>query len=90
MVAGARPLRRDPADRLDPVRGRRPGRVTLLRCATVAVLVVVAAALTWFSPSSCAPALPGPDVFRSVSAPGQVKRAVSDPGGGFVVLLRPG
>ncbi len=38
--------RRGSQDRLDPVRWRRPDRVTLLRWAAVVVLVAVAAVLT--------------------------------------------
>ncbi len=56
MVAGARWRRRGgPAERLDPVRWRRPGRATLLRSATVALLVAVAGALAWSAPAPCAP-----------------------------------
>jgi hypothetical protein len=80
MVAGLGPLRRDPEGGLDPVRWRRPGRVTLLRCATVAVLVAVAAALTWLSPSSCAPALPGPGAFQPAVDPGGGSSSSSAPG----------
>lgn len=47
--------RRDAAARLDPVRWRRPGRATVLRSATVALLVAVAAAIAWSGPSPCAP-----------------------------------
>lgn len=56
MVAGAGLFRRRGTEaRLDPVRWRPPGRGTLLRSATVAVLVAVAGALAWSGPAPCGP-----------------------------------
>lgn len=44
-------------DRLDPVRWRAPTRGSLLRLATVAILLITAAAVLWIRPTSCAPAI---------------------------------
>jgi hypothetical protein len=40
--------------RLDPVRWHRPGRVSLIRLAAVAILLVTAAVVSW-SPTECTP-----------------------------------
>ncbi len=76
MVAGARWRRRGgPAERLDPVRWRRPGRATLLRSATVALLVAVAGALAWSAPAPCAPTA----VRSGPADPAAVRSGPADP-----------
>ncbi|GIE27845.1 hypothetical protein Ait01nite_008900 [Actinoplanes italicus] len=60
--------RKDPApadERLDPVRWRRPGRGTLLRLFSAAVLLFTAAAVLWLQPTTCVAPVTAP---RSSSA----------------------
>jgi hypothetical protein len=55
-VSGGLMPRKDPApadERLDPVRWRRPGRGTLLRLVSAAVLLFTAAAVLWLQPTAC-------------------------------------
>jgi hypothetical protein len=72
-----------PADeRLDPVRWRRPGRGTLLRLITVAVLLVTAAAVLWLEPAGCAPATsPQTTGTQSGAQSGAPSPAASGPAG---------
>ena len=65
-------------ERLDPVRWRGPSRGSLLRLATVTVLLITAAAVLWIRPTSCAapvivasasPAVPEPSRSSSTAVP---------------------
>ena len=79
--------RRDSGDgRLDPVRWRRPGRVTLMRLTAVALLLATAAAVSWSPPGSCVAPGGAPTVSASRSgvdaAPrGSVQPAAAPSGG---------
>jgi hypothetical protein len=56
-MARPRLSRRGRAERrLDPIRLRRPGWVTLFRLVAVAALLATAALITWSAPETCAPA----------------------------------
>jgi hypothetical protein len=70
--------RSDP--RLDPIRWRRPGRGSLIRLAAAAALLVMAAAVVWSRPQTCAPPLAGASASPG-SQPGGV-RSGFPPGGG--------
>lgn len=72
-----------PADeRLDPVRWQRPGRGTLLRLATVAVLLITAAAVLWLKPTGCVPA-------TTTQGVGTTTVASSAPPSGQASAMRP-
>jgi hypothetical protein len=87
--------RKDPAaadERLDPVRWRRPGRGTLLRLASVTVLLLTAAAVLWLQPTGCdapttVPLLPGTGT-PAPSAPSAVGTTRPIPPGSVGVPVR--
>jgi hypothetical protein len=77
--------------RLDPVRWRRPGRSTLLRWTTVALLLVTAAgALYARSPETCTPATGAPAATSPASSqpPSDGRPALGVPQGSVGVPVR--
>jgi hypothetical protein len=85
-----------PADeRLDPVRWRRPSRGALLRLASVAVLLITAAAVLWLAPTGCVPteavphdSEPSARPSSAAPAPGRSVTARPIPSGNVGVPVR--
>jgi hypothetical protein len=87
--------RKDPApadERLDPVRWRRPGRGTLLRLISAAVLLFTAAAVLWLQPTTCVAPVTTPrssgTATPATSASGPTGNARAIPAGSVGVPVR--